>query len=265
VDSDKKNPSDFVLWFFLTGRYTHHILQWPSPWGNGFPGWHLECSAISREALGQPFDIHTGGVDHIGTHHTNEIAQSEAAYGQPLAHFWLHNEHLLVDDRKMSKSTGNLFTLNNLVEKGFSPLDFRYLCLMSHYRSKMNFTWEALAGARSTLRNIRNQAEKAGEVRDETIITNVQAALNDDLDTPRALALLHQSHDPALWLVFEPILGLGLTTDGDLPELIFNLLDLRKQARELKDWSKSDELRVQIDEAGYEVLDTPAGQKVMRK
>lgn len=154
VDSRKKNPQDFVLWFFLTGRYKAHILHWPSPWGQGFPGWHIECSAISRELLGQPFDIHTGGVDHIGTHHTNEIAQSEGAFGVPLAKVWMHGEFLLIDAGRMGKSENNFITLDTLKAKGFSPLDFRYLCLTAHYRSQLNFTWESLQAARTTLNKL---------------------------------------------------------------------------------------------------------------
>jgi cysteinyl-tRNA synthetase len=163
VDSNKKQPQDFALWFFLTGRYKNHTLHWPSPWGEGFPGWHLECSAISRKLLGQPFDIHTGGVDHIGTHHTNEIAQSEAAFGVPLCSWWLHGEFLLIDEGRMGKSEGNAYTLGFLEEKGFSPLDFRYLCLSAHYRSQLNFTWESLGGAKTALSKLRNFAASGKE------------------------------------------------------------------------------------------------------
>ncbi|MBX4197590.1 cysteine--tRNA ligase, partial [Candidatus Saccharibacteria bacterium] len=142
TDAAKRHPQDFGLWFFRTGRFANHSLHWPSPWGDGFPGWHLECSAIIHATLGEPIDIHTGGVDHIGTHHTNEIAQTEAAFGIQLAKYWMHNEHLLVDNQKMSKSKGNYFRLQDIIDHDYEPLALRLLFLQSHYRSQMNFTWE---------------------------------------------------------------------------------------------------------------------------
>lgn len=265
VDTDKKHPADFALWFFLVGRYEHHTLRWASPWGVGFPGWHLECSAISREALGQPFDIHTGGVDHLGTHHPNEMAQSEAAYGEPLAHVWMHNEHLLVGDRKMSKSVGNLFTVSDITSKGFDAYDFRYLCLMAHYRSKMNFTWEALAAAQATRRNINALIGKddSDEVLEDKV-KEVNQSLYDDLDTPKALALLHEAKSPALWKHFDQVLNLGLIQASDMlvPEAILNLVEKRKQAREIGDWQSSDAIRDEIKQLGYQVSDTKDGQVV---
>src|SRR3989344_628835 len=166
IDKDKKHPADFALWFFLTGRYKHHVLHWSSPWGQGFPGWHIECSAISRKLLGQPFDIHCGGVDHIGTHHTNEIAQSEAAFDTPLANVWMHGEFLLIDSGRMGKSEGNLLTLSELKKRGFSPLDYRYMCLQAHYRTQLNFAWETLLGAHQTLERLYNfvSSSKPGQV-----------------------------------------------------------------------------------------------------
>jgi cysteinyl-tRNA synthetase len=152
-DAEKRNSADFALWFKLVGRFQNHILRWPSPWGVGFPGWHIECSAISAKLLGQPFDIHTGGVDHIGTHHTNEIAQSEAAYHKPLARYWLHGEFLLVDAAKMAKSDKNFLTIKELESQNISPLAYRFLCLTAHYRSPMNFSWVGLDQARNGLIN----------------------------------------------------------------------------------------------------------------
>jgi cysteinyl-tRNA synthetase len=269
VDSDKKNPQDFALWFFLVGRYESHLLHWPSPWGEGFPGWHIECSAISRALLGQPFDIHTGGVDHIGTHHTNEIAQSEAAFDQPLANYWMHNEFLLVNGGRMGKSEGNVITLKTVIEKGFSPLDFRYLCLMAHYRSKMNFTWEALERARKTRLNLVESlgvlpqlAEKDGS---DTYM-NILSTFNDDLDTPKAIALLHESKSKTTWWEFEPILQIGLHLNNkkpQLPETILMLFSERNQARANKDWERSDELRKNIEDLGYKVIDSPEGTKLL--
>ncbi|HEY1074421.1 MAG TPA: cysteine--tRNA ligase [Patescibacteria group bacterium] len=269
VDTRKRNPQDFVLWFFLTGRYAHHILHWASPWGEGFPGWHVECSAISRSRLGQPFDIHTGGVDHIGTHHTNEIAQSEAAYGEPLAHYWLHGEHLMVEGKRMGKSEGNLVRLTTVEEKGFDPLDFRYLVLTAHYRSRMNFTWDALVGARKTLTSIRelvaHDTSEKGEYAQEELI---RAAFNDDLDTPRALALLHQAKSGALWRKFDCVLGLNVDhlprEKHEVNSEITALKEERDQARAQKDWAKADMFRHKIEALGYRVRDTESGSVLER-
>lgn len=316
VDKDKKNPSDFALWFFLVGRYKNHILHWASPWGEGFPGWHIECSAISRKLLGQPFDIHTGGVDHIGTHHTNEIAQSEAAFEIPLANVWMHGEFLVtpqlkcescgymfskplniikveiaqvkdefgkcpkcgeLNNLKMGKSSGNFIKLDTLKEKGFSPLDYRYMCLQAHYRTQLNFTLDNLKAtsvARSRL---------VGFVMTETLSSFVNTeykskflnAINDDLDIPKALAiawnLLSDSkvNDPekkATLLDFDKVLGIGLSVAQEMyPVQVGSLLDFRKKAKDKKDFVKSDELRKEIENLGYEVMDTPEGQKVKKK
>lgn len=275
TDSNKQNPQDFALWFFLKGRYAQHVLHWPSPWGDGFPGWHVECSAISRQLLGQPFDIHTGGVDHIGTHHTNEIAQSEAAYSEPLAHYWLHGEFLLVEGKRMGKSEGNFITLDTLREKGFHTLDFRYLCLLAHYRSKMNFTWEALQAARNARLTTRDFIASAdGKHGDSSIEQNILHAFNDDLDTPKALALLHEAKNPSLWFEFEPILALGLGDEvsylsgfkkAEVSEAIMRLVNEREEARHNKDWEKADKIRQEIEKLGIKVLDTPQGSRLVSK
>lgn len=265
VDQEKRNPTDFALWFFLTGRYTHHILHWSSPWGEGFPGWHIECSALVRTLLGQPIDIHTGGVDHIGTHHTNEIAQSEAAYDIPLAHRWMHNEFLSVDGKRMGKSEGNLITIDILQSHGFSPLDFRYLMLMAHYRSKVNFTYEALEHARRTRLHIRELIE-LGSTNSISAVTEetVWEALCHDLDTPRALALLHEAKSPVLWRHYDAILGLGLGVSRVvIPEKILSLQELRDQARQNKDWHEADRLRQEIEAAGYSVRDISEGSEII--
>src|SRR3989338_10275056 len=192
TDPEKRNPADFALWFKTVGRFQNHVMRWPSPWGEGFPGWHIECSVISAKFLGQPFDIHTGGVDHITVHHANEIAQSTAAYDRPLANFWLHSEFLLVDGQKMSKSLNNLYTLADLAGKGYSPLDFRYLNLTTHYRQKLNFTWQGLHAAHQAYRNLKSQIreyDKSGRP-DKKYMEQFSAALEDDLNTPKALAVL---------------------------------------------------------------------------
>lgn len=275
IDSDKRSPTDFAVWFFLTGRYSNHILHWPTPWGEGFPGWHVECSAISRQELGQPFDIHTGGVDHIGTHHTNEIAQSEAAYGEPLAHIWMHNEHLLVDESKMSKSLGNLLTFDDLIGKGFDPLDFRYLCLMAHYRTKMNFTWESLTAARNT----RLKIEKLLRTPDDRIestgkpdIKFYDGFLEDDLNIPGLLGALHQVNDRGLWRTYDDILGLGFVDiftqaseeSEDCAE-IYDLFAKYKQARQAKDFVTSDSIRTELDKQGWEIRDLVSDSLLYKK
>lgn len=266
LDSGKKNPQDFVLWFLLAGRYKEHVMQWNSPWGKGFPGWHIECSAISRKILGQPFDIHVGGVDHIGTHHTNEIAQSEAAYELPLANYWMHNEYLIVDGQKMSKSLGNIYTLKDLEEKGFDGEDFRYLVLSAHYRSKLNFTWQGLEGARATLKKIRALKGKPSEIKDrEKVIAKVEDSLYDDLDTPRALAVLHEANDFELWKYFESVFALDLVKEEEMNEKVADLVSQREKAREQKNWQLADELRSRIGTLGYLVEDAPEGTKVVKR
>jgi cysteinyl-tRNA synthetase len=186
--SGKKSPRDFVLWKFSSDEK----LGFDSPFGKGFPGWHIECSAMSRKILGQPFDIHTGGMDHIPVHHNNEIAQSEAAYGVPLANFWLHNEFLKVNEAKIAKSEGTGITLAELKAKGFSPLAYRYLLLMTHYRSPVNFTWEALEAAQNAYTKITKQVSAlpdGGKV-DEGYKAQFIEKIGNDLNTPQALALL---------------------------------------------------------------------------
>ena len=220
-DADKRNPADFALWFFLTGRYKNHILHWPSKWGEGFPGWHIECSAISRKILGQPFDIHCGGVDHIGTHHPNEMAQSQAAFDSPLANWWIHGEHLIVDAKRMGKSEGNLLTLAQLSQQSFSPLAFRYLVLQTHYRQQLNFSLPALSASQTALFNLLDtvatyEKPKIGcaEYEEKFLM-----AINDDLNLPKALAVVwdlikDQSLPGAAkkqsLLKFDSVLGLNL-------------------------------------------------------
>ena len=278
TDPEKHNPQDFALWFFLVGKYEKHVLKWPSPWGEGFPGWHIECSAISRKLLGQPFDIHTGGVDHIGTHHTNEIAQSEAAFGVPLANVWMHGEFLLVNSGRMGKSEGNFMTVDTLAEKGFSPLDYRYLCLTAHYRTQLNFTWENLQAAHSALERLYNFARGAGAagVGCSEYEEKFLDALNDDLNVPKALGIVWEllgnkrfpdSAKLKSLLKFDKVLGLQLDTPLQIivPNEVKKLLDQRAIAREDKDFKKSDELRDEIAKLGFEVLDTSIGQRTTPK
>jgi cysteinyl-tRNA synthetase len=278
VDSHKRHPQDFALWFFLAGHYQDHVLHWPSPWGDGFPGWHIECSAISRKILGQPFDIHTGGVDHIGTHHTNEIAQSEAAFGLPLANIWMHGEFLLIDNGRMGKSEGNAYILDYIKEKGFSALDYRYLCLTAHYRTQLNFTEESLQSAKTALNKlydfVRNaESAKVGCAEYEQKFIE---AINDDLNIPKALGVVWEMINDASQpssakmqslLKFDKVLGLKLDQPPQIviPEEVQILADEREQARLAKDFSKSDELRDKIAALGFEVEDTASGPKLKQK
>lgn len=266
------------MWFFLTGRYKDHILKWNSPWGKGFPGWHIECSAISRKALGQPFDIHCGGVDHIGTHHANEIAQSEAAFGVPLANVWMHGEFLLIDNGRMGKSEGNFITLDTLKEKGFSPLDYRYMCLQAHYRTQLNFTWEGLEGARSARLRLTSfvESDEPRSIGVHEYDNLFSQQVDDDLNISAALGIAWKMLDdekiPAQFkikslLKFDKVLGLNLgkLENISIPKNIEDLLLQRETSKKQKDFKKSDELRKQIEDLGYEVMDTPEGQKVKKK
>ena len=284
-DREKKHPADFVLWFKLTGRYKNHIMRWPSPWGLGFPGWHIECSAISTKYLGQPFDIHTGGVDHIGTHHTNEIAQSEAAFGKPLAKFWLHSEFLLINESKMAKSEGNFITLDTLKKHGFEPLAFRYLVLTAHYRSKLNFTWKSLTSAQNALdklrkitTNLKIETQKKSNVGmlKKYFAEKFKKYVNDDLEMPRALALLwnivkSEKLDAKtkynLIIDFDKVFGLNLgkIKIEKTPPPVLKLVKEREKYRQENDFKKADELRKKIKSLGWLIEDTTNGPKIKLK
>ncbi len=289
ADHEKRHPADFALWFKTVGRFKDHILHWPSPWGTGFPGWHIECSAISSKFLGQPFDLHTGGVDHIGTHHENEIAQSEAAFGKPLAKYWLHGEFLLVDRAKMAKSEKNFFTLADLQKHGANPLAYRYLVLSTHYRSPLNFSWESLEAAQSgwqaMISEIRNLAFEIFYLEKGLLIQKdiypeehpplweerFTAALNNDLNAPQALSLAWEllaardvSPEDKLEILkqFDTVLALGLTRAMRPPKIspkIMKLIEERETYRTSKQFTQSDRLREELNDLGYIVEDTPRG------
>ena len=250
-------------------------MEWESPWGIGFPGWHIECSAMSMKALGETFDIHTGGVDHIPVHHTNEIAQSEGATGKPFVKYWVHNEFLLVDGGKMAKSLGNTYTLDALREKSYSPLAFRYYCLGTHYRGKLNFTWEGMQASQTALDQLVERYLALGEASGPGSMEHEVkffSALDNDLATPQALAVLWDllkssvpdSMKKTSLLRMDEILGLGLAQAKretiDVPVDVQVLIDERAEARQAKDWQKADDLRKQIETAGFSVKDTPDGQ-----
>lgn len=294
IDPEKRHPYDFVLWFKLAGRFKNHIMRWPSPWGEGFPGWHIECSAISTKYLGQPLDIHTGGVDHVNIHHTNEIAQSEGAYGKPLAKYWMEGEFLLIDRGKMAKSEGNFITLETLIKKGFNPLSFRYLALSAHYRSQLNFTWEAMRGAENSLGRLREfvrtfkQSHLGTKFPSGNLVPKKKkfhSAISDDLNTPKALAvawnLINEYHKSAsrrtqkydakaildLLYDFDKVLGLGLADVKPeiAPPEAQKLLKEREKARKAKDFKKADEIREKIRRLGWQVNDTERGSHLFHR
>ncbi len=277
VDSHKKNPQDFALWFFTVGHFQDHQMRWSAPWGEGFPGWHIECSAMSMEYLGDTIDIHTGGKDHVTVHHTNEIAQSESATGKQFVRFWVHHNFLQVDREKMSKSKGNFYTVDNVIEKGFDPLSLRYLFLTAHYRDELNFTWDSLQAAHNALNNLRAEIRSwsiSNETAHSDSFQKFMDALNNDLNTPQAIAVvwemmksdLSNEEKSATLLKMDKVLGLGLDQfvgkQVHVPEDVQALVEEREKARANKDFKKSDELRDKIKELGFEVEDTLTGPRI---
>ena len=276
----KKNPTDFALWKFSPKKVKRQM-EWDSPFGVGFPGWHTECVAMGVKELGIPFDIHCGGIDHIQIHHTNEIAQSEAAYNKILARFWLHGEFLLLNKGKMSKSKGNITILDDLIKKGINPLAYRYLCLTAHYRSQLIFSEQNLQASQNALDKIYNKIQ---ELKTKTIkpINKKEIKLyqdkflkliNDDLDMPKALALfwkvlnskkLSNNEKYFLALDFDKVFGLNLNNikKQDIPKKIKELVKQREKYRIKKQWEKADEIRKEIEELGYNVEDTKKGTKI---
>lgn len=267
VNPEKKNPRDFVLWKFSAGP-----IGWESPFGRGFPGWHVECSAMSRKYLGQPFDIHTGGIDHIPVHHQNENAQSEAAYGVPLANYWMHSEHLVVPSGKMAKSGENFITLQTLKEKRIHPISYRYYLLQTHYRSPLNFSWKALEAAQNAyFRSLLAFSDlRASDSRNENQMLANRLTLSDDLNTPMSIAELWKTikeKSRVGVLNYDRVLGLDIENQARLlkkemesiPDGIKKLAAAREEARRAKDFKKSDELREQIRKKDFEVMDTDSG------
>ena len=289
VDSNKRNPKDFVLWF-TNSKFKDQVMVWPSPWGVGYPGWHIECSAMSSEYLGEHFDIHCGGIDAIPVHHTNEIAQSEAAFGhKPWVNYWCHGEFLLNDRGKMSKSEGGFLTLSVLKDKGYDPLDYRYFCLTGHYRSQLKFSFESLDQARSareTLVRRVAQFKASGEAAQQLsekaqgYLDAFRQSMANDLKAPQALAVLWQAvrdqeipdaEKLSLVLSMDSILGLSLDRiapagagDAEIPAEALQLLEERKSAKAARDWARADAIRDQLAAMGFKVLDTGAGAKLER-
>ncbi len=278
VDPERRNPSDFALW--ITNQ-PKHLMQWDSPWGRGFPGWHIECSAMSMCYLGEEFDIHTGGIDHIPVHHTNERAQNFAATGKEVVHYWMHNAFLQLGDSRMGKSEGNIITISTLMEQGVEPLAFRYLCHTAHYRMPLNFTSEALVAAQHGLRGLRelglnaqNWSAGADRVWLDTLRKDFQSAVADDLNMPQAMAVVwelvregNRRQDRNAWellLEFDRVLGLRLGVAEDAPLPVRRLAEEREAARRAKDWVKADQLRKEIFSQGWIVEDTRDGWRLKR-
>lgn len=291
VVEGKRSPQDFALWKF-TPSEARRQMEWDSPWGKGFPGWHIECSAMSMKELGETLDIHTGGIDHISIHHTNEIAQSEAATDKQFVNYWVHHNFLTVEGQKMSKSLGNIYTVEDVKAKGFDSIALRYLYLQTHYRQEMNFTWEALEASQKAYKRLLNevaswdQTSTSIDAYTEKFIT----AINDDLNFPKALAILwelvksdHPTGQKAATLfTFDEVLGLQLREIQDsgfnpstslrtgiqeekIPEEVQGLIQERDALRQQKQFDKADEVREKINALGYTVQDTPAGKQLLTK
>jgi cysteinyl-tRNA synthetase len=272
---EKRHPTDFALWKFSPSDQKRQM-EWDSPWGVGFPGWHIECSAMSAKYLGEYFDIHCGGEDHIPVHHSNEIAQTEACYGTRLARIWMHGYFLQLGEARMSKSAGVFLRLQDIVERGYDPLTFRMFCLSAHYRAKLSFSWEGMEGAATSLDRLRASAYEWGKpgLIDEEYAERFTAQINDDLNMPRAMALtwdlarsnLSGSTKKATLSLFDKVLGLNLAEwkpiEVTIPDEILALVEQRQRARLAKRWQEADALREQIQTQGYEVEDTTQGSRV---
>lgn len=278
VNEEKRHPADFALW---KKADPNHIMQWESPWGMGYPGWHIECSAMSIKYLGRRFDVHTGGIDHIPIHHENEIAQNKGYTDDDVVNYWMHSEFLQVDGGKMSKSLGNTWTIGDLEKRGYDALAYRYMCLNAHYGKTMNFTWDGMDSAQTAYTRLRTNVEKFREATNHLERMDIldqyqerfEQAINDDLNVPEALGVLwelvrnqdvvsKEAYD--LILEFDRIFGLSLDQEiektQELPAELMQLIEERKEARANKNWARSDELRDLLKEKGVLVKDTKEGQ-----
>jgi cysteinyl-tRNA synthetase len=286
----KKHPHDFALWKFSKEGEVRQM-EWESPWGVGFPGWHIECSAMSYKYFGFPFDIHTGGIDHKPIHHTNEIAQNEAFYGKKTVNVWMHNEFVMIDGKKMSKSLGNTYTLQTLSEKGYSPLSLRYLFLLTHYRQVLNFTWEGLTAADTAYKNLKAYLQRLSEEEKNNrtgffakftenkkvkeLTNTFLKKINDDLNTAEALAYVwetikNSSLSPSARLLFarsaDEVLGLSLGTAMmpiAIPSSVQELAQKRHELRKAGKWQEADEVRKELENKGYTVEDTTDGFRIL--
>ncbi len=273
VNDEKRNPSDFALWKFSPTDQKRQM-EWESPWGVGFPGWHIECSAMSHALLPHPLDIHTGGIDLISPHHENEIAQSESLFGKPFARTWVHGAFILVDGQKMAKSIGNIYNLSQLREKNIDVLAYRYLLLQSHYRSIVNFTLESLQAAANGLTKLRKtiSALPRGGAIDETYLAQFVEKISDDMDMPGAVALVHEvikselpeANKRATIEKIDEVLALDISREEkrDIPQEIIAIANRRETARQEKNWALSDELRDEITAKGFTIEDTKDGYQI---
>lgn len=277
IDHEKKNPYDFALWIKAP---ENHLMKWDSPWGPSYPGWHIECSAMSQKYLGEVFDIHTGGIDLIPTHHENEIAQSKGACGKVPANYWMHGEFLLINGGKMSKSLGNVYLLQDIIDRGYDPLTYKIFCYSIQYRKKLNFTWEGMDAAAISLDRLREGYQKhiqgTEKIEEEVILeyeNRFHEAINDDLNMPIAMSVVWEiirfpkksKRFAELLLQMDSVMGLKITESPkkeEIPDSIKELIEKRKVARENKEWEKSDQLRNEINKLGYTVKDTKEGQIV---
>ena len=279
IDPEKRNPYDFALWIKAPAN---HLMKWDSPWGPSYPGWHIECSAMSTKYLGEEFDIHTGGIDLVPTHHENEIAQNKGACGKNPAHYWIHGEYLLINGGKMSKSLGNTYLIDDIIARGYSPLAYRLFNYSCHYRGKLNFTWEGIESANTSLIRLREGYQKHlngnSDISDE-IIADIEnrfhQAINDDMNMPLALSVVWEAvkypeKSPKIAQLlkkFDTVLGIKIdeVQETKIPQEILGLVEERKQARSDKNWNESDRLRDLIAEKGYIVKDTKDGTEVLKK
>lgn len=289
VDNEKKNPADFALWFFTVGRFKDHVLRWDSPSPvrklsgkeEGFPGWHIECSAMSMKYLGLSFDIHTGGIDHIPVHHTNEIAQSEAATGLQFVKYWVHYAFLMVDGEKMSKSLGNFIRINDIVQRKYNPLAFRYLTFLTHYRSEMNFTWEALDAAAAALEKIYQIASEFSEVHkhgDIEFEREFLDAAGQDLNMPKAVSIMwdmlgskkmETRVKAATLFKMDEVLGFRIRENSAklnlVPDSIMQMVYERQMFRKQGKYLRADQLRIKVEKAGFIIEDRDKKTRVTRK
>lgn len=284
---EKKDPRDFALWKFFAKGQKRHNMEWESPWGMGFPGWHIECSAMSMKYLGDQFEVHLGGEDLRSTHHPNEIAQSECATGhKPFVKYWIHGAFLLVDGGRMGKSLGNAYSIHDIMNKGYDPLALRYFYLSGHYRKQINFTWEALDSAQNGLNRLRKEVSKLGFSELDMVVhgdneykKSFEKALSDDLNMPEALAVLWKllddsnvslSDKASLVISFDAVLGLKLVQEDvenldeslsidQLPEEVQRLIEEREEFRKQKNWEEADAVRNKIGDFGYDIKDTSDG------
>lgn len=276
VDPEKRNPHDFALWIKAPKE---HIMKWESPWGLCYPGWHIECSAMGRKYLGEQFDIHTGGIDHIPTHHENEIAQSKGATGKIPAKYWMHCEFITIDGGKMSKSLGNTYTLADLEKRGIPALAYKLFCFSSHYRNKINFTFETVEASKVALNRLRegyNKHNEGNETVEENTIQEYKnrfiEAINDDLNMPIAMSVvwdvvknpIKSKQLAELLLDFDRVLGLEIDKKEEIqiPEEVMQLIQQRVEARKNKDWAESDRLRDKINELGFVIKDSKDGYSI---